>query len=83
MAAESTTIERQERATLDPGLVGVWRMDEGYQVTTLLFRSDGKHQLDIHSTTSDLAYASSEPGEYAVDGHTRSLSPYEFFGERY
>ena len=83
MTTESTTIERQERARLDLGLVGVWRMDEGYQVTELLFRSDGKYQLDLHSTNPELPYASSDPGEYSVDGNRLTLTPYEYFGEPY
>jgi hypothetical protein len=36
----------------DP-LVGIWSLDEGYQITELLFRSDGHYQLDTTSQNAD------------------------------
>jgi hypothetical protein len=64
-------------------LVGVWVVDEGYQITEFLFRSDGRYQLDTKSTDSYLDYAFSERGRYEVDGQTLTIKPYEYFGEPY
>src|ERR671938_126035 len=65
----------------DDPLVGIWVLDEGYQVTELLLRSDGRYQLDLRSTNPDLPYASTDRGRYSLSGQTLRLLPYEYFGE--
>src|SRR3954451_13880568 len=50
----------------DDRLVGIWARDEGFQMIELLFRSDGRYQLDTKSTDPDLDFSSSERGRYQV-----------------
>jgi hypothetical protein len=69
------------RETADAPLVGVWVMDEGYQITELLFRSDGRYQRDTRSTNPDLDYSSSERGRYEIEGQALTVAPYEYFGD--
>ena len=68
-----------ERA--DGPLVGIWLMDDGFQIVELLFRSDGRYQLTTTSTDSDFAGSSTERGRYAAEGRAITLSPYDYFGE--
>ncbi len=62
-------------------LVGVWALDEGYQIQRLLFRSDGRYQLETRSTGSDFGYAFTEAGRYESEGGALTLAPYEYLGE--
>ena len=71
---------RSESADLDP-LIGIWVLDEGHQVTRLLFRSDGRYHLHTRSTDPNLDYASAERGRYAVAERILSLSSYDYYGE--
>lgn len=61
-------------------LVGIWTIDEGFQVVELLFRSDGRYQLDTINSdpTSELSF--SERGRYQADGLSLSMTPYSWFG---
>ena len=65
----------------DDRLVGVWVLDEGWQITELTFRSDGRYQLDTRSTDPTMDLSSSERGRYQTNGEELFLAPYEFFGE--
>jgi hypothetical protein len=62
-------------------LVGVWALDEGYQIVAYLFRSDGRYRLDTRSTDPDFGYSSTDAGRYTLDGRTLTLTPYEYLGE--
>jgi hypothetical protein len=62
-------------------LIGVWVLDEGYQITEYLFRSNGRYQLDTRSTNPDLDYLLTEQGTYQITSDRLTLSPYEYFGE--
>lgn len=64
----------------DDRLVGVWTLDEGFQIVELLFRSDGRYQLDTRSTDPSFDFAMTEGGRYAVAGQGITLTPYEYFG---
>jgi hypothetical protein len=65
----------------DDRLVGIWTVDEGFQIVELLFRSDGRYQLDTKSTDPVLDYSSSERGLYHVGGPALTLTPYDYLGE--
>ncbi|MHC1766531.1 MAG: hypothetical protein AB9869_19880 [Verrucomicrobiia bacterium] len=65
----------------DDRFVGVWVMDEGYQVTEFMFRPNGRYQRDLRSTDSDFGYSMTERGRYEVSGQQLTLVPYEYFGE--
>ncbi|HVK59772.1 MAG TPA: hypothetical protein VM735_13385, partial [Candidatus Kapabacteria bacterium] len=65
----------------DDRLVGVWKFDEGWQITELLFRSDGRYQLDSRSTDPTVNLSTSERGRYQVSGSELFLTPYDYFGE--
>ena len=65
----------------DDLLVGIWSADEGFQIVDLLFRSDGRYQLDTRSTDPVLDFSSSERGRYAISGPTLILTPYDYLGE--
>jgi hypothetical protein len=65
---------------VDARLVGVWVLDEGYQVTELLFRADGRYQVDTKSTNPELDYLLTEQGTYHTEGQRLTLTPYEYFG---
>ena len=65
----------------DDLLVGIWSADEGFQIVDLLFRSDGRYQLDTRSTDPVLDFSSSERGRYAISGQTLILTPYDYLGE--
>ena len=65
----------------DDRFVGVWKFDEGWQITELLFRSDGRYQLDTRSTDPTIDLSSSERGRYQVNGNELFLTPYDFIGE--
>ncbi|MCC7376905.1 MAG: hypothetical protein IT581_19760 [Verrucomicrobiales bacterium] len=68
-------------AAADDRFVGVWTRDEGFQIVELLFRSDGRYQLDTRSTDPNFDFESSELGRYEVGGEALTLLPYEFIGE--
>jgi hypothetical protein len=68
-------------STDNPALVGIWVLDEGYQITELLFRPAGRYQLDVRSTNPELPYASTERGRYQVSGQTLGLASYDYFGQ--
>lgn len=69
------------RLPKDDRFVGIWTFDEGYQVTELLFRSDGRYQLDTKSTGSSLSYSSTERGLYEMKDSRLTLTSYEFLGD--
>lgn len=75
------TIASLGRAQADERFVGIWTMDEGFQITELLFRSDGRYQLDTKSTEPVPSFSSSERGYYDVNGQNLTLTPYDFLGE--
>lgn len=62
-------------------LVGIWASDQGYQVVELLFRANGRYQLDTRSTDPNFDLSSTERGRYQVTGTTLTLFPYEYFGD--
>jgi hypothetical protein len=64
----------------DP-FVGIWTVDEGFQIVELLFRSDGRYQIDTKSTDPVLDFSSTERGRYEVNGQALTLTSYEFIGE--
>ena len=51
----------------DDRLVGIWAIDEGFQIVELLFRSDGRYQLDTKSTDPVLDFSSTERGRYEIN----------------
>ncbi len=65
----------------DDRLVGRWTFDEGFQIVELMFRSDGRYQMDTRSTDSDFGLSFSDRGRYDTSGASLNLRPYEFFGE--
>src|SRR5687768_10249360 len=65
----------------DDRLVGVWMIDDGWQITELLFRSDGRYQLDTRNTDPTMDLSSSERGRYEASGGQLFLTPYDFIGE--
>ena len=62
-------------------LVGVWTIDDGWQITELLFRSDGRYQLDTRNADPTMDLSTSELGRYRANGGELFLTPYEFIGE--
>ena len=65
---------------VDAPLAGVWVLDEGYQITEFLFRTDGRYQVDTRSTNPELPYLLTERGTYQVEGQRLTLASYEYFG---
>ena len=65
----------------DDRLVGVWTIDDGWQITELLFRSDGRYQLDTRNADPTVDLSTTELGRYQVSGGELFLTPYEFIGE--
>lgn len=65
----------------DDRLVGVWRIDDGFQITELLFRSDGRYQLDTRNADPTVDLSETERGRYEVNGDGLFLTPYDFIGE--
>ncbi len=65
----------------DDRLVGIWILDEGFQTTEYLFRSDGKYQIDRKSADSEFGFSSSDHGTYEVVGQTLVLWPYDYLGD--
>lgn len=65
----------------DDRFAGIWVRDEGFQIVELLFRSDGRYQLDTRSTDPIFDQSSTELGRYEVAGESLTLIPYEFLGE--
>ncbi len=47
----------------------------------ILFRSDGRYQIDTRSTDPDFGFFFTERGRYEVAGTGLSLHSYEYFGE--
>jgi hypothetical protein len=80
MTVDSSDAERAAQEQPDT-LVGIWLLDEGYQLTELLFRSDGRYHLDTNSADPDLDYSLTERGRYAIDGQSLTLTPYDYIGE--
>src|SRR5690348_3131918 len=81
MTSSALHMDATQPAGEGHSLVGIWTLDEGYQITELLLRSDGNYQLDTNSQNSDLDYSLTERGHYTVDGGNFTLSPYDYFGE--
>jgi hypothetical protein len=65
----------------DDRLVGIWSTDDGFEIVELLFRSDGRYQLDTKSADPVFGYASTERGRYEVDGPSLALTPYDYLAE--
>lgn len=65
----------------DDRFVGSWVLDEGFQIVEILFRSDGRYQIDTRSTDPDFGFFFTERGRYEVAGTGLSLHSYEYFGE--
>lgn len=65
----------------DDRLIGVWTLDEGFQIVELTFRSDGRYQMDTRSTDPVFDFSSTDRGRYEVLGEVLSLDSYEYFGE--
>lgn len=65
----------------DDRLIGVWTLDEGWQITELTFRSEGRYQIDTRNADPTMDLSSSERGRYQTSGGELLLTPYEFFGE--
>jgi len=61
-------------------LVGVWHSDEGFRTVDLLFRSDGRYQVDTHSTDPAIDLSSTERGRYLIQGQALTLTPYDYVG---
>ena len=68
-------------ARADDRLVGVWVIDDGWQIVELLFRSDGRYQLDTRNADPSMDSSSTERGRYEVNGAELFLAPYDFIGE--
>jgi hypothetical protein len=68
-------------ARADDRLVGIWVLDEGYQVTDYTFRSDGRYHIHTRSTDPVMDYTFSEQGRYQVADTTIAFWSYEYFGE--
>lgn len=71
----------------DNPLVGIWVMDQEYQVVELLFRTDGRYQQETKSPAGEAQYYLTERGRYTIDGETLVLALYEYAndpaGKRY
>jgi hypothetical protein len=65
----------------DNPLVGIWTLDEGFQIVELLFRSDGRYQLDKRSTDPGSDLSSTDRGRYQIAGQVLTLMPYDRLGE--
>jgi hypothetical protein len=68
-------------ARADDRLVGIWVLDEGYQVTDYTFRSDGRYHIHTRSTDPVMDFSFIEQGSYMVADATIDLWSYEYFGE--
>lgn len=62
-------------------LIGIWTLDEGYQITQLLLRSDGRYRLQTKSTDATLDYSSVESGRYERSANILSFASDEYYGE--
>ena len=82
MTVETQMVASRASAVMETPLVGVWVLDEGYQVTEFLFRADGRYQLDTTSTNPDLDYHLNDWGRYQAEGQRLTLTLYEYFGEQ-
>lgn len=65
----------------DHDLVGVWARDEGFQIVELLFRSDGRYQLDQRSTDPTSGFAWTDRGRHELGANAFVLWPYDRLGE--
>lgn len=68
-------------AQADDRLVGIWALDEGFQIVEVLFRSDGRYQIETRSTDPAFDFSSTERGRYTTSGLALTLVPYDFLGE--
>jgi hypothetical protein len=64
----------------DDRLVGIWTLDEGFQTVELLFRADGRYQIDTKSTDPTLDFSSTERGRYEVSDQMLALTSYDYLG---
>jgi hypothetical protein len=64
----------------DDYVVGVSRSDEGFRTVDLLFRSDGRYQLDTQSINAAIDLSSTERGrcQFECSGDSLSLTNAEF-----
>ena len=69
------------RKPADNSLVGIWALDEGFQIVRLFLRSDGRYRLDTKSTDSSVGFSFTDGGRYEIDGQVLTLTPYEYLGE--
>ena len=49
-------------------MVGIWALDEGFQIVRLFFRSDGRYRQDTKSTDSSFGFSFTDGGRYEIDG---------------
>ncbi|HWQ91664.1 MAG TPA: hypothetical protein VN673_08330 [Clostridia bacterium] len=62
-------------------LVGIWTVDEGYQIVEYLFRSDGRYQIDTRSTEPPFDFSFTDRGRYTASGQALALVPYDYLSE--
>lgn len=68
-------------AAADGRLIGIWSLDDGFQIVETAFRSDGRYRIDTRSIDATPGFHFVEHGRYTTAGSTLDLSPYEYFGE--
>lgn len=61
-------------------LVGVWVIDEDWQITELLLRSDGRFQKEVKSTEPN-GYHWIDRGRFEVNGQVLTMFPYDYLGQ--
>jgi hypothetical protein len=66
----------------DNPLIGVWAIDEEWQITELMFRSNGRYQLDTKSVGSEFGYHNIERGRYEINGREVTLMLDEYLGSK-
>jgi hypothetical protein len=67
-------------ARADDRLIGIWTLDEGFQRVELLFRSDGRYQIDTIDSDQP-SFSFTDRGRYEVNGQGLALTPYDYLGE--
>src|SRR5215212_746388 len=81
MRDDKTNVTSPSRGQTDLLQVGIWIFNDGAQILELLFRSDGRYQLETKSTDPIGGSSFTERGRYEFKGQTLELAPYDYIGK--
>src|SRR3954447_16563666 len=81
MSDDKANVTSLPHGQADLPQIGIWIFNDGAQILELLFRSDGRYQLETKSIDPIGGSSFTERGRCEFKGPTLELAPYDYIGE--